>query len=129
MFTKSEQYRYDHEAIKEPAENGRTRNRRTVWNINSSIAVGSHIATFPQALVEPCILASTKRGDFVLDPFFGSGTVGLVAQRLGRRYLGIELNPPYVEEALRSLGENSNSKTKKNGAANHQLKENQFIMS
>jgi len=103
MLTKSEQYRYDHEAVREPAEDGRSRNRRTVWNINTSNSGGSHIAAFPQALVEPCILASSAPGDFVLDPFFGSGTVGLVAKRLNRRYVGIELNPAYVAEAVSAL--------------------------
>ena len=103
MLTKSEHYRYDHEAVKEPAEDGRTRNRRTVWNINTSNSGSSHIAAFPQALVEPCILASTGPGDFVLDPFFGSGTVGLVADRLQRRFVGIELNPSYVVEATALL--------------------------
>ncbi len=106
MLTKSEQYHYDGEAVKEPAENGRTRNRRTVWNINTGSSGSSHIAAFPQALVEPCILASTKPGDFVLDPFLGSGTVGLVARRLGRRYVGIELNPAYVAEAQAALEQN-----------------------
>jgi site-specific DNA-methyltransferase (cytosine-N4-specific) len=103
MLTKSERYRYNQEAIKEPTEDGRTRNRRTVWHINTSNSGSSHIAAFPQALVEPCILASTDPNGFVLDPFFGSGTVGLVAQRLGRRYVGIELNPAYVTEALSGL--------------------------
>ena len=103
MLTKAEHYRYDHEAVKEPTEDGRTRNRRTVWNINTSNSGSSHIAAFPQALVEPCILASTAPGEFVLDPFFGSGTVGLVADRLGRRYVGIELNPAYVVEATTLL--------------------------
>ena len=49
------------------------------------------------------MLASTHPGDFVLDPFFGSGTVGVVARRLGRRYVGIELNPSYVAEAVSAL--------------------------
>lgn len=103
MLTKSEHYRYNHEAVKEPADDGKTRNRRTVWHINTSNSGSSHIAAFPQALVEPCILASTEPDDFVLDPFFGSGTVGIVAQRLGRRYVGIELNPAYVSEAVTAL--------------------------
>jgi site-specific DNA-methyltransferase (cytosine-N4-specific) len=103
MLTKAEHYRYDHEAVKEPTGDGLTRNRRTVWNINTSNSGSSHIAAFPQALVEPCILASTEPGEFVLDPFFGSGTVGLVAERLGRRYIGIELNPAYVAEAASVL--------------------------
>ncbi len=103
MLTKSERYRYYHEAVKERAEDGRTRNRRSVWSINTSGSGSSHIAAFPEALVAPCILAATQPDEFVLDPFFGSGTVGLVARRLGRRYIGIELNPVYVREAERAL--------------------------
>jgi site-specific DNA-methyltransferase (cytosine-N4-specific) len=103
MLTKSERYRYNHDAVKEPAGDGGTRNCRTVWNINTSNSGSSHIAAFPQALVEPCILASTEPGEFVFDPFFGSGTVGLVAERLGRKYVGIELNPAYVAEASSRL--------------------------
>jgi len=104
MLTKSATYSYDHEAVKEPAENGQTRNRRSVWPINTSSSSGSsHIAPFPKALVEPCILASSNPGDFVLDPFFGSGTVGLVARKLGRRYVGIELNTTYIREAHAAL--------------------------
>jgi site-specific DNA-methyltransferase (cytosine-N4-specific) len=103
MLTKSAHYTYDHEAIQERAEDGSKRNRRTVWNINTLSSGTSHIAAFPAALVEPCILAASKPGDFVLDPFFGSGTVGVVAQRLGRRYLGVELNPAYVAEAIWAL--------------------------
>jgi site-specific DNA-methyltransferase (cytosine-N4-specific) len=99
MLTKSEKYFYDREAILE--ENGR--NRRSVWNINTQPFLGSHFATFPTKLVEPCILASTRPGDYVLDPFFGSGTVGVVAQRLNRRYVGIELHPSYVELAANRL--------------------------
>lgn len=112
MLTKSEHYRYHHEAVKEPAGDGGTRNRRTVWNINTSNSGSSHIASFPQALVEPCILASTEPGDFVLDPFFGSGTVGLVAQRLGRKYVGIELNPGYVAEAVSALEGKVNTRSR-----------------
>lgn len=63
----------------------------------------AHFATFPPALIEPCILASTKDNDFVLDPFFGSGTVGVVCQALKRRFIGIELNDEYVEIAKRRL--------------------------
>ena len=76
MLTKSERYRYDSDAIKEPSGDGGTRNRRSVWSINTCNSGSSHIAAFPPALVEPCILASSSPRDFVLDPFFGSGTVG-----------------------------------------------------
>lgn len=100
MLTKSERYFYDREAVAAP--NGR--NLRSVWDINTRPYPEAHFATFPPALVEPCILSSTRAGDVVLDPFFGSGTVGLVAAPLQRRYLGIELNPEYVEIAARRLG-------------------------
>jgi site-specific DNA-methyltransferase (cytosine-N4-specific) len=109
MLTKSEHYTYHHESVKETAENGSLRNRRSVWNINTCSTGSSHIASFPPSLVEPCIAASTSEGDFVLDPFFGSGTVGIVAQQLGRRYAGIELNPTYLSEAIQRL------KTRTNG--------------
>ncbi len=89
MFTKSEQYYYDRKAILEP--NGR--NRRSVWNIHTQGFPGAHFATFLPKLIEPCILASTRPGDYVLDPFFGSGTAGLVAQQVNRKYIGIELHP------------------------------------
>ncbi|WP_186276359.1 DNA-methyltransferase [Burkholderia gladioli] len=72
-----------------------TRNRRSVWTIATQPYVAAHFATFPEALVEPCVLAGSRPGDVVFDPFFGSGTVGQVAQRLGRRFLGCELNPDY----------------------------------
>jgi len=57
---------------------------------------GAHFATFPPALIEPCILAGSRPGDTVLDPFFGSGTTGEVAGRLGRNWIGCELNPDYA---------------------------------
>jgi site-specific DNA-methyltransferase (cytosine-N4-specific) len=100
MFSKSEQYYYDRDAIIEP--NGR--NCRSVWNVHTQGFAGAHFATFPPKLVEPCIKASTRARDFVLDPFFGSGTVGLVAEELGRRYVGIELHPEYVALAANRLG-------------------------
>lgn len=102
MFTKEEKYAYHAEAVMEEAEDG-TRNRRTVWSINTSPTNGNHIASFPESLVEPCVLASTEQGDYVLDPFFGCGTVGLVCRRLNRRFIGIELNPKYVDEAMELL--------------------------
>lgn len=98
MLTKSEKYYYDYQAVK---ENGR--NRRTVWNINTAPFSEAHFATFPPALIEPCILAATKEGDFVLDPFFGSGTVGVVCQEYGRKFVGIELNGDYIKIAKNRL--------------------------
>ena len=97
MFSKSEKYYYDRTAILE--EKGR--NRRSVWNIHTQGLAGAHFATFPPKLIEPCIKSSTRPGDFVLDPFFGSGTVGLVASEFGRSYVGIELHPEYVALAAR----------------------------
>lgn len=72
------------------------RNRRSVWTIPTQSYKGAHFATFPEALVEPCILAGSRAGDIVFDPFMGSGTVASVAQRLGRRWLGAELNAEYI---------------------------------
>lgn len=72
-----------------------TRNRRSVWTVATVPYKGAHFATFPPALIEPCILAGSRPGDVVLDPFFGSGTTGMVAQNLGRRWIGCELNPAY----------------------------------
>lgn len=70
-------------------------NKRSVWTVATRSYKGAHFATFPPALIEPCILAGSRPGDVVLDPFFGSGTTGMVAQNLGRRWLGCELNPAY----------------------------------
>ena len=75
---------------------GAGRNKRTVWTIPTHSFPGAHFATFPPALVEPCIKAGTKEGDTVLDPFAGACTVGLEADRLGRDAELIELNPAYV---------------------------------
>lgn len=71
------------------------RNRRSVWSIATQPYKGAHFAVMPPALVEPCILAGSREGDTVFDPFTGSGTTLQVAQRLGRRGKGIELNPDY----------------------------------
>lgn len=80
-----------------------TRNKRSVWEIGTEAFPEAHFATFPTKLVEPCILAGSPVGGVVLDPFNGSGTTGVVALRLGRDYLGIELNPEYVAMAERRL--------------------------
>ena len=76
-----------------------TRNRRSVWTIPTRPYNGAHFATFPPALVEPCLLAGSRPGDAVLDPFMGSGTVGAVAKQHGRGFIGCELNPDYLELA------------------------------
>lgn len=103
MLTRSERYFYDWAAVREPADHGGLRNRRSVWPVNTRAFAGAHFATFPPDLIRPCILASTQPGDYVLDPFFGSGTVGLVCRQEQRQYLGIELNPEYVALATNRL--------------------------
>ena len=72
-----------------------TRNRRSVWTVATRPYKGAHFATFPPALIEPCILAGSRPGDVVLDPFMGSGTTAAVSLQHGRQYLGCELNPEY----------------------------------
>lgn len=81
-----------------------TRNKRDVWTINTKPFKGAHFAVMPEALVEPCILAGSKEGDTILDPFSGSGTVGLVALTNNREYLGVELNPQYAEMSVERIG-------------------------
>jgi len=71
-------------------------NKRSVWAISTKPFGGAHFAVMPEALVEPCILAGSSPGDLVLDPFAGSGTVGVVALRHGRDFVGVELNPEYA---------------------------------
>ena len=71
------------------------RNKRSVWTVPTAPYSGTHFATFPPQLIGPCILAGSRPGDVVLDPFFGSGTTGQVAELLDRQWLGIELNEEY----------------------------------
>lgn len=101
LMSKEESYYYDSEAIREPSTNGQqAKNRRTVWNINTNGFHGAHFAVFPPELVRVCLLAASKPGSIVLDPFLGSGTVGLVCREYGRECYGIELNPEYVNMAV-----------------------------
>lgn len=72
------------------------RNRRSVWTVPTQPYTGAHFAVFPAALIEPCILAGSRPGDLVLDPFMGSGTTAQVAQALGRQWIGCELNTEYA---------------------------------
>jgi len=96
LLTKSASYYYDAEAIKEPAGNV-TRNKRSVWTVPTAPYKEAHFATYPPDLIRPCIMAGTKRGDVVLDPFGGSGTTGQVALELGRRAILLELNADYAK--------------------------------
>ena len=76
------------------------RRKRDVWEVSTNTyRMDEHFAMFPERLIEPCILAGSREGDTVLDPFFGSGTTGAVAKRLGRSCIGIDLNPRYLEKA------------------------------
>ena len=123
LLSKKSHYYFDNEAIKEPVKQDwgtRDRtdgkyhnegsglqphtgleksyemaNKRSVWAVNPSSYKGAHFATFPTKLIEPMVLAGSRVGDIVLDPFMGSGTTGVVAEALGRKYLGCELNPDY----------------------------------
>jgi site-specific DNA-methyltransferase (cytosine-N4-specific) len=101
LLSKSERYYYDVNVVQGP--NGRR--MRTVWDINTQAVpeASGHFATFPSALVEPCILSGSQQDDLVLDPFIGAGTTALVAAKLGRRFIGIELHPEYLEMARQRL--------------------------
>jgi DNA modification methylase len=100
LFAKSPKYYYDAKAVKEAGADGKERNKRTVWSLPTKPFPGAHFATFPPALVEPCILAGTAKGGVVLDPFSGSGTTGMVALANGRSYVGIDLNAEYLKLSL-----------------------------
>lgn len=123
LLSKSPRYFFDSEAMKEDAvrgyagsdfRKGKTavhqesrvsqaervddgkRNRRSVWTVATRPYKGAHFATFPPSLIEPCILAGSRPGDIVLDPFMGSGTTAAVALKHGRQYVGCELNTDYA---------------------------------
>lgn len=123
LLSKSRKYYFDYESIKEPAKyfndnrgsrndsrrgtkmnsisgvTGEKRNKRDVWNVNTKPCREAHFATFPDTLIEPCVLAGCPEGGIILDPFMGAGTTGMVAKRHNRNYVGIELNPDYVQNA------------------------------
>lgn len=132
LLSKSRQYYYDYKAIQEPARttdfairdreagqmnkvpgrshmNGlkhnmyKVRNKRDVWSIPVRPFKGAHFATFPEELIKPCVLAGSRENGIVLDPFFGSGTTGIVATRFNRDFIGIELNSDYIDIAKRRL--------------------------
>lgn len=98
MFSKNEDYYYDYESIKEPTANkGALRNKRTVWQVNTEPFPEAHFATFPEELIKPIVNATSKKGEYILDPFFGAGTVGVVCKKLGRNFHGIELKEDYID--------------------------------
>ena len=101
LFSKSEKYKYNIDAKKGP--NGRR--IRDVWSINTRVnkETSGHFAVYPPELIEPCILFGSDENDFILDPFMGSGTTALAANRLNRRFIGIELNPNYYQMSIKRL--------------------------
>ena len=126
LLTKSRKYYYDADAVREDAQWNRWgvqtigknyrgikpvdmdtlderrsqgRNKRSVWEIPTQPYPDAHFATFPEALVAPCIEAGSREGDTVLDPFAGSGTTGVVCRKLGREFVGVELNQEYADLA------------------------------
>ena len=107
LLSKGARYHFDSEAIKEPATKGATRNRRSVWSVTTKPFKGAHFATFPPDLIEPCILAGCPAGGTVLDPFMGSGTTAAVSLQHGRQFVGVELNPEYLELARRRVDQHT----------------------
>ena len=99
LFSKNSHYYYDSEAERGPND----RNLRTVWEINTSPFPEAHFATFPPALVERCLALTSQPTDLILDPFVGSGTTAEVAMRLGRRFVGVDLNPEYMNLVVSRL--------------------------
>jgi site-specific DNA-methyltransferase (adenine-specific) len=99
LFSKSKEYKYDRSAVTGPGG----RNLRSVWDINTRALPEAHFATFPEELVEVPLLLSSDPGDVVLDPFVGSGTAGVVALPRERHFVGIELNPEYLDIAERRI--------------------------
>ncbi len=91
--------KWDHMSLAEQQANGA--NKRTVWSIATRPFPDAHFATFPQQLAETCILAGSRPGDTILDPFWGSGTAGEVAVKHGRKAIGIELNMDYCKLSLK----------------------------
>ena len=95
LLSKSRNYYFDYRAIEELTSEKEKRRKRSVWKVNPANLKDAHFATFPQKLILPMVLASTKPNDTILDPFAGSGTTGLVAGKHNRDAILIELNPDY----------------------------------
>ena len=88
--------------------NGAGRNKRTVWEVGTGSFPDAHFATFPEKLIEPCILAGSPAGGVVLDPFMGAGTTALVSLKARRQFIGIELNPEYAKIAEARIWQEKN---------------------
>lgn len=127
LFAKSDRYFFDSAGITEPVQHNHligkrrdrkhdstilrndsgssnygkpTRIRRSVWTVANEHFPGAHFAVYPSALIRPCVLAGSRPGDTVLDPFSGSGTTGMVATQEGRKYIGFDLNSDYLDLSL-----------------------------
>lgn len=122
LLSKSPRYYYNHEAIKEPFltdpkenhpkrpnTNSRGSNRRSVWTMRTKRFKGAHFAVFPLELPATCLLAGCPEGGVVIDPFSGTATTGIAAVQHGRRYIGIEINPEYIDLAYRRFAETINT--------------------
>jgi DNA modification methylase len=134
LLSKNKKYYYDNEAIKEPVKQDwgtrdRTKgkyhnpgtglvphsglsksydrkNKRSVWSVTNKPYKGAHFACFPPDLIEPCILAGSREGDVILDPFMGSGTTAMVAKQHDRSYIGCELHEDYgslIQKRLKAI--------------------------
>ena len=104
IFLLSKNQNYYFNTLYEPSVDGNVRRKRSVWEVQLKPYKGAHFATYPEELIEPCILAGSRPGDTVLDPFFGSGTTGAVSERLGRNWVGCELNNEYKSLQDERLG-------------------------
>jgi len=107
LFSKNIDYFIDEEAVYTKNESGKKVKLRNVWEVNNSTGYkdidGDHYATYPEKLIEPCMLMGSKIGDTVLDPFNGSGTTGVVAKKLQRNYIGIDISQKFLEMAKRRI--------------------------
>lgn len=107
MFSKSINYFMNQESMYTKNNNGKKVKIRNVWEVNNSTGYkdtdGVHYATYPEKLVEPCILMATKIGDCVLDPFNGSGTTGVVSKKLQRNYIGIDISKKFLDMSQRRI--------------------------
>ena len=109
VYTKGQSFNNSAEIMRESHGNNENmtglRNKRSVWTVATQGYKEAHFATFPEKLIEPCVLAGSRDGGIILDPFIGSGTTAVVAKKHNRGFIGIELNPDYAEMARRRLEE------------------------
>lgn len=109
VYTKGQSFNNSAEIMRESHGNNENmtglRNKRSVWTVATQGYKEAHFATFPEKLIEPCVLAGSRYGGIILDPFIGSGTTAVVAKKHNRGFIGIELNSEYVKMAERRLEE------------------------